>query len=95
MVLAGNIGKFSLLLRQPGEGLSLQTRPMTDDDLDGFGWRGTTKVSSAGPESNLCQNRCAPGKENRGNTGNTKVTIYNGTDCKLRDGVCEGELLGR
>ena len=27
--------------------------------------------------------------------GNTKVTIYNGTDCKLYDAVREGELLGR
>jgi hypothetical protein len=27
--------------------------------------------------------------------GNTKVTIYNGTDCKLYDAGCEGELLGR
>ena len=26
---------------------------------------------------------------------NTKVTIYHGTDCKLYDAVCEGELLGR
>src|SRR5258706_5292472 len=27
--------------------------------------------------------------------GNAKVTIYNGTDCKLYDAVSEGELLGR
>ena len=33
VVLVGNIGKFSLVLRQPGEGLSLQIRRMTDDDL--------------------------------------------------------------
>ncbi len=33
MVLVGNIAKFSLVLRQPGEGLSLQIRRMTDDDL--------------------------------------------------------------
>ena len=35
------------------------------------------------------QNRCPPGK------GNTKVTIYNGTNCKLYDAGCEGELSGR
>jgi Flp pilus assembly protein CpaB len=33
VVLAGNIGKFSLALRQPGKGLSLPTRRLTDDDL--------------------------------------------------------------
>ncbi len=27
--------------------------------------------------------------------GNTQVTIYNGTGCKLYDVVREGELLGR
>ena len=34
MVLSDNTGKFSLVLRRPGEGRSLQTRRMTDDDLD-------------------------------------------------------------
>ena len=34
VVLAGNIGKFSLMLRQPFSRLSLQTRRMTDDDPD-------------------------------------------------------------
>src|SRR5258708_3212580 len=48
----------------------------------------TTEVSSVGPA--LCvQNQCAPGK------GNTKVTIYHGTDCKLSGVAREGELLGR
>ena len=46
-------------------------------------------VSSAGPELILCP------KSVRARKGNTKVTIYNGTDCKLYDVVCEGELLGR
>jgi hypothetical protein len=32
VVLAGNIGKVSQQLGQPREGLSLQTRRMTDDD---------------------------------------------------------------
>ena len=35
MVLVGNIGKLSLVLRQAGNGLSLQTRRMTDDDNGG------------------------------------------------------------
>ena len=47
MVLSGNIGEFSLVLRRPGAGRSLQTRPMTDDD-DAFG------LSSAGPELIRC-----------------------------------------
>jgi hypothetical protein len=34
VVLAGNIGRFSLPLRQPGKSLSLPTRRLTDDDLD-------------------------------------------------------------
>ena len=41
-------------------------------------------MSSAGPELILCQ---IARQE-----GNTKVTIYNGTDCKLYDVVREGEL---
>jgi pilus assembly protein CpaB len=50
VVLARNIGKYSLVLRQPGEGLSLQPRRVTDDDLGAaFGRRETTIVSSAGP----------------------------------------------
>ena len=35
VVRAGNIGKFSQVLRQSDKGLSLQTRRMTDDDLEG------------------------------------------------------------
>ena len=82
VVLAGNIGKFSLVLRQPGKGLSLQTKRMTDDDLGAaFAAGGTTTKD----RSILCE----PGKRN------TKVTIYSGTDCRLYDVVREGELLGR
>ncbi|MBR1155288.1 hypothetical protein [Bradyrhizobium sp. JYMT SZCCT0428] len=33
VVLARNIGKYSLMLQQTNEGLSLQARRMTDDDL--------------------------------------------------------------
>jgi hypothetical protein len=49
VVLAGNIGKFSQVLRQPGEGLSLQTKRMTDDDL------GAARTTPAGDhESVVC-----------------------------------------
>ena len=52
MVLAGNIGRLSLMFRQPREGLSLQNEAPRDDNLDGF-CQGTTKVFSAGPERHL------------------------------------------
>lgn len=81
-MLAGNIGKFSVVLRQPGEGLSLQLRPMTDDDL-------RHSAVACGAELDSGPKRVPARK------GNAKVTIYNGTDCKLCDGVREGELLGR
>jgi hypothetical protein len=32
-MLAGNIGEFSAVVQQPGKGLSLQTKRVTDDDL--------------------------------------------------------------
>jgi hypothetical protein len=46
-------------------------------------------VSSAGPELICAQSQCAAEKEI------TKVTFYSGLDCKLCDGVREGELLAR
>src|SRR5436190_935515 len=46
------------------------------------------KCPQRGRELILSQNQRAPGK------GNTTVTIYHGTDCKLYD-VVRGELLGR
>jgi hypothetical protein len=75
-VLAGNIGKFSLPLRQCGKGLFLQGGGMTMMIL--------VQHFAAG-----AQTKCGPEK------GNTKVTIYSGTDCKLYGVVREGELLGR
>ena len=69
MVLVGNTGKFSLVLRQPGKGLSLQTRRMSDDDLGVFvaGRRPGSVI--CGAESDLVHAR-----------KNTKVTIYSVTD---------------
>jgi hypothetical protein len=90
VVLAGNIGKFSLLVRPRGEGHSLQNEAhVTDDDLDAFGRWEATKRSTAGPELILCP------KSVRARKRNTTVTIYHGTDCKLDDDVVRGELLGR
>jgi hypothetical protein len=68
VVLARNIGKYSLVLRQPGEGLSLQTSRMTDDDLDAFDWqREAAKVSSARAELILCPKVSARRRKCEGN----------------------------
>jgi hypothetical protein len=56
VVLVGNIGKFSLVVRQPGKGLSLQTKRLTDDDPGAAfaaGGRPRKKVSSAGQEKEI------------------------------------------
>ena len=56
VVLASNIGKFSVGVRQPGKGLSLQTKRVTDDDVGAaFAAGGTPrkKVSSAGWEKEI------------------------------------------
>ena len=72
------------MLRQPGKGLSLQTRRMTDDDL-GAAFAAGREVAG---EADLCRKLVRQEKE-------YEVTIYSGTDCKLYDVVREGELLGR
>ena len=80
VVLARNIGKYSLMLQQPGKGLSLQARSMRDDDL------GAAFAASGRPGSVLTEARARRECE---------VTIYSGTNCKLCEVVREGELLGR
>ena len=85
VLLAGNIGKLSLVLRQPGEGRATASRRMTDDDLGvGFTRRETPKVASAAPVA-----ISAPKIIER--QGNTKVTIFHGTDSKIYDVVREGD----
>lgn len=82
-MLAGNIGKFSLTLRQPGRVLSLSMRWMTDDDVDAALrpvkkrislWSRTDVVSILGTRQEKM------------------VTIYSRTDCKLYSVVREGEF---
>src|SRR5216683_5478767 len=48
---------------------------------------GRKVASSAGPVLILWRKQCTPGR------GITKVTIYSGTYCKLRDGVREGNFV--
>jgi len=84
VLLAGNIGKLSLVLRQPGEGRASASKRMTDDDLGpGFGRREPTKVSVAGPLIALPKVNTRP--------ESTKVTIYHGMDSKIYDVVREDE----
>ena len=83
VLLAGNIGKLSLVLRQPGEGRATASRRMTDDDLGvGFTRREAPKVASAGP---------IPVPKAIERQENTKVTIFHGTDSKVYDVVREGD----
>lgn len=79
VLLAGNIGKLSLVLRQPGEARASQARRMTDEDL-GPAFARPTKVSAAGPVA-------LPAPKATG--GNAKVTIYHGTDSKTYEVVRE------
>jgi pilus assembly protein CpaB len=79
VLLAGNIGKLSLVLRQPAEGRVAQGRRITDSDLGPASTRREVAVArpSAPPPPNARQD-------------NSKVAVYHGTDLKLYDVVREG-----
>jgi hypothetical protein len=53
VVLAGNIGRFSRMFRQPREVSPCKNEASRDDDLDEFG-RGNHASVLWGPESDLC-----------------------------------------
>lgn len=78
VLLAGNVGKLSLILRQSGEGRVAQGRRITDGDLGpGFARREVVKASApAAPKANA-------------RPDNTKVSIYHGRDLKSYDVVRE------
>jgi pilus assembly protein CpaB len=79
VILAGNVGKLSLVLRQPAEGRVAEGRRITDNDLGpGFARREVAKAAAPVPVAV------------RQDNGNTKVTIYHGTDSKAYDVVREG-----
>lgn len=63
VVPARNIGKYSLELQQPGEGLSLQARSMKDDDLR-VAFAASGRLGSVLTEAKARRER--------------EVTIYNG-----------------
>jgi pilus assembly protein CpaB len=86
ILLAGNIGKLSLVLRQPGEGRSAEAGRITDSDLGpGFARRDTAvnpvpaSVAEKAPASLLQAFK----------SDTVKVTIYHGTDEKKYDVVHE------
>ena len=81
VLLAGNIGKLSLILRQPGEARTAQGRRITDSDLGpGFARRETTRaIVPAG----------SPPPEPKAQLDNAKVVIFHGTDAKTYDVVRE------
>jgi pilus assembly protein CpaB len=84
VLLASNIGKLSLVLRQPGEGRTSQSKRMTDDDLGPGFARRETKVAVAGPGP-------IPVPKASARQENTKVTIYHGMESKIYEVVREEE----
>lgn len=79
VLLASNIGKLSLVLRQPGEGRGAQAKRITDEDLGpAFARREVAKGTAAVPVS-------AP----RAVSDNARVTIYHGMDSKIYEVVRE------
>ena len=80
VVRAGNIGEVSQVLRQPGNGLSLQTGHITDDDH-------CAAFAAGGRPENVFSGARARQEY--------VVTIYSQTGCRLFGVVREGELLGR
>jgi pilus assembly protein CpaB len=86
ILLAGNIGKLSLVLRQPGEGRSAEAGRITDSDLGpGFARRDTAVNPVPVPAAEK-----APASLLQAFKSDTvKVTIYHGTDEKKYDVVHE------
>jgi pilus assembly protein CpaB len=83
LLLAGNIGKLSLVLRQPAQGRAVEARRITDSDIGPMMRReapAASVVKEAAP--------APPPKVER--QENTKVSIYHGMDLKTYDVVREG-----
>jgi pilus assembly protein CpaB len=76
ILLAGNIGKLSLVLRQPGEARSVATPRITDSDLDPRLKREAAAVPASAPE------KAAVPLLDAFKSDTVKVTIYHGTDEK-------------
>lgn len=86
ILLAGNIGKLSLVLRQPGEGRSAEAGRITESDLGpGFARRETAVNPVLAPAEKASLPLLQAFKSDT-----VKVTIFHGTDEKKYDVVREG-----
>jgi pilus assembly protein CpaB len=85
VLLAGNVGKLSLVLRQPAEGKLAEGRRITDSDLGpGFARR------EAGAKP-VVEKVSAPSLLQAFKSDTVKVTIYHGTDEKKYDVIHQPE----
>lgn len=89
LLLAGNVGKLSLILRQAGEGRLAQTGRVTDSDI-GFAKR-EQKVTAKPINVASTDKKAVPAFIEAVKSNTTKVTIYHGTDEKKYDVVQEAE----
>ena len=81
-MLAGNVGKLSLVLRQPAEGRTAEARRITDSDLGpGFARREAKAAPRADVSSPILQAL---------KSDTVKVVIYHGTDEKKYDVIHQG-----
>jgi pilus assembly protein CpaB len=89
LLLAGNIGKLSLILRQAGEARLAQAGRVTDGDL-GFAKR-EPKATPRPINVAAAEKGPLPAIAQALKSNTTKVTIYHGTDEKKYDVVQEPE----
>lgn len=89
ILLAGNIGKLSLVLRQAGESRLAQSGRITDSDL---GFRRETKESkpAPGPQVASADKSAVPVIPKLFKPDTSRVTIFLGTEEKKYDVVREG-----
>jgi len=81
VLLASNIGKLSLVLRQPGESRASQARRITDEDLGpAFARAAVAKEASVGPAA-------VPVAPPKDIDDRAKVTIFHGMDAKTYEVV--------
>lgn len=83
ILLAGNIGKLSLVLRQPGEARSAEAGRITDNDLgSGFARRDVKPKPLPVAEKQPVAEKAAPALLQAFKSDTVKVTIFHGTDEK-------------
>ncbi|WP_409192554.1 Flp pilus assembly protein CpaB [Bradyrhizobium sp. RDM4] len=91
ILLAGNIGKLSLVLRQPGEARSAEAGRITDSDLGpGFARREANKPQAVAEKQPVAE-KAAPTLLQAFKSDTVKVTIFHGTDEKKYDVIHQGK----